>query len=123
MDEVPMLDAELLSKLDCVGRAARNNPGVPFGGFQLGNIDNSLVNGSRGVIKGFVSKNTDELLQPFKHQNTAGEQIYDRAHNLPSATSATTCGSDTVTKGHTTPSFECLWWLSTTGKQSPWQGR
>ena len=35
VDEVSMLDAELLSVLDSVGRAARNEPDVPFGGLQL----------------------------------------------------------------------------------------
>ena len=30
-----MLDAELLTKMDVIGRAARNQHGVPFGGLQL----------------------------------------------------------------------------------------
>ena len=35
IDEVSMLDADLLAKLDWVGRSARNEPNTPFGGLQL----------------------------------------------------------------------------------------
>ncbi|XRB14295.1 ATP-dependent DNA helicase pfh1 [Pseudoscourfieldia marina] len=35
IDEVSMLDADLLAKLDAVGREIRENPDVPFGGMQV----------------------------------------------------------------------------------------
>ena len=35
IDEVSMLDADLLVKMDAVGRAARGQPDLPFGGMQL----------------------------------------------------------------------------------------